>query len=588
MNSKPFNRIHTYSTAFFLIIIIVLCHGLSVKAQFMIDDFDYLPQGQKLLVYQKLSDLFLKPEVHHYNPLNIALNISLFKSYTSAASLYAINLLLFYGNTLLLFILVTRLTQNLKIGALTSILFAVHPANAEMLSHITLNSVLVCAAFLQTSMILFWSQITTSQKKTKYILASLILFFVALLFLETALLFPIYLSLLCLLIRNDRWRNFLQTIPFWITSFLYFSLWCFMAGPAGQWDEKIQHLQISFENYTATLGLLLQWYIQNLLIPDNFVMIRNSPVLSHSILQWNSAILLGICLIIFLFWLWRGSTKSFALAWFITGFVFMLPASIVHAYSMGMVIEPHWFYFSSMGFFMLFALCLNNLKPRIHTVLYRSLVCVLIIFWGLTSYRQHVIARTEVGYLEYWLKNSPKNKLPSSQLGRLYGSHKSLNIPNDLVLEMDSQADYFIKAKHYSEAIDLLETLVKQNPTSPIHNIWDDRLSALYLKVGETVTAENRFKLRFTKKLPLKEYLMLAQLLEQLEIREKALTVLDQGLIYYPQQADLVYLKAVILANQNRFSEAESLLKAQNHIEKDERYLKLLKDIETIKLKTQK
>ncbi|MCB9771983.1 MAG: tetratricopeptide repeat protein [Candidatus Omnitrophica bacterium] len=554
----------------------------------MVDDFDYLPQGQKQAIYQNLPDLFLKSEVHHYNPLNIALNISLFKTYKSASSLYAINLLLFYGNTLLLFILVTRLTQNLEIGALTAILFAVHPVNAEMLSHITLNTVMVCAAFLQTSMILFWRHITSPQKTVKSILLSLILFLFALLFLETALLFPIYLSLLCLVNKNDRWQNLRQTIPFWITAFLYFGLWCLMAGPAGQWNDKIQHLQFSFESYTATLSFLLQWYFQNLIIPNNFVLIKNSPALSHSILFWNSALLLGIFLTICLLWFWRKNIKKFALAWFISGFTFMLPASIVHAYSMGIVIEPHWFYFSSMGFFMLFALSLNDLKPRIQTILYRSLICVLVIFWGLTSFRHHVIARTEISYLEYWLKNSPNNRLPASKLGLLYGSNNGLTIPAELISDMDNQTDYFIKANHYSESIDLLEKLVKQNPMNPKHNIWDDRLSALYLKVGETVTAENRFKLRFTKKLPLKEYLMLAQLLEQLEIREKALTVLDQGLIYYPQQVDLVYLKAVILANQNRFSEAESLLKAQNHVEKDERYLKLLKDIETIKLKTQK
>lgn len=567
-----------------LLALVFLCHGLSLQAQFMIDDFSYVHIDQKPTIYKNFADFFLKADAHHYNPLDILLNITLFKTFSTPKCLYGINLVLFYGNCLLLFVLIKTLTKNQHIGMLTAILFAAHPVNAELLSHITLNSVLLSSGFLQGSMLSFWHHLTYQHHKKTYYLLSIFLFICAILFLETALLFPVYLGCLCLLTAaKDRLKTLRLTIPFWGIAIFHFILWGIMTHSENSWSNKIEYLNTTFPGYTATLGFLLKWYVSNLLIPKNFILIKNSaPIVTH-INLWNAGLLAAIVLILFLLWQWRKTPKSFALGWFVIGFAFIIPASVVHAYSMGMVIEPHWFYFPTMGYFMLLSIILNDLQKHIKSYLYGALILTLICFWGITSYSHHVIAKTEVGYLEYWLKESPNNLLPSLMLGNLYGYYKNLPIPNELVEQMNTQSEFFIRTVQYNQAIKLLEKLTATQPTNVHHTLWKLTLAALYSKTNSLHKADDQLDNLQLSKLPIKSYLHFAKELERLELREQTIKILDIGLHYYPNNTDLLLFKIATLANQNRFKEAIALLKTnQSQTAKDARFSKLLIEIENI------
>ncbi len=561
MNPAVRNKNFTPIFALILFALIFICHGLSLKAQFMIDDFAYIHEDQNAAKYKKFSDFFLKADTHHYNPLDILTNKFLFKIFSVPSFLYATNLFLFLSNTILLFFLIKSLSQNLHVSSLATILFAVHPINAEILSHITLNSVLLSGGLLQASLFSFWHQISTQHKKNIWLVINVFFFLLALLFLETALLLPAYLGLLCLLVPAEEKLKALQsTIPFWTISILYFLLWGFMSSNNGHWPDKIEHLKISFLSYTATLSFLLKWFVGNLFFAENFVFIKNSPPLSESLYTWNIGLAITIGLLTFLLWKWRATPKNFALGWFLIGFTFMLPASIVHAYTMGMVIEPHWFYFSSMGFFMLFALIINELKKHIQPAIYSTLLLTIIFYWGITSYRHHTIAKTEIAYLEYWLKNSPKNLLPALMLGNIYGVHKDLPIANELIGEMILQSEFFIKTGQYVQATKLIEKLIATQPLNCNRRFWEQTLTALYVKTDETHSAQNRLMKFTSQKLDRDNYLILAKELERLEVREKALEIINQGLRYYPNDPDMIFLKVITLANQNRFKEVRAIL----------------------------
>ena len=95
-----------------------------------------------------------------------------------------------------------------------------------------------------------------------------------------------------------------------------------------------------------------------------------------------------------------------------------------------------------MGFFLLFALLINDLKHKIQPILFYSLFGAIIIFWGITSIGHHTIAQTQINYLQHWLRNSPNNLLPRLMLGHLYANHPNNFIPEELIEEMlNSDAD---------------------------------------------------------------------------------------------------------------------------------------------------
>lgn len=570
-----------------LLFLTFICHGLSLQAEFMCDDFYYLQPDHLKYYYGKFFDFFLRFPGHHYNPLDVILNFYLFKLLPSVPLyFYGFNLILFFTNSFLFFLTVRAFTKDQFIALLSAVLFVIHPVNAENLSHITFNTVFSSAIFLQLSLLGFWRYIAIPQQKKRWFYLSLLSFFLALLFLETALLFPACLCALSLLKPvRERLRVLLLSLPYWAGSISYFILWCSMTRDGGhQLNDKINHLNISLTQYFATLGLLFKWYIGNLFFPDDLVFIKSSPVIFGGQIKWILGLMAYSTVIILLILLWRKTQKSFAIIWFIIGFVFMLPASLIHAYSMGMVLEPHWFFFSSMGFFMCIALLLADIKPHINLVIYRSLIGVIIFFWAITSYRHHVIAQTEVSYLEYWLKISPGNTFPALRLGNLYGLRSYLKIPEILIPEMDRQADLFIKKKQYTEAAALIEKMIQSQPQHRTRQIWDYTLTALHTKIG--TTGENSLLLeRFkSEKLTEPEYLLMATQLDKMELRDQAILILDRGLFYIPESSHLLCLKALILANADRFEEAEAVLRAKaKEMPEDSQFASILKEIAALK-----
>lgn len=457
--------------SFFFAILILLCHGLVLKAQFMIDDFSYLRPELKLSQYQTFLDFFIKGEAHHFNPLDPLINVQLFKSFATPLPLYAVNLGLFLLNTLGFYEIVRRLTSRPDFALLAATLFAVHPFNAEIISHITLNSALLSAGFLQLSLI-FWI--------TRRWVFSFLSFLVGVLFLETALLFPLILGLAVLVYRReaDFKKEMRGSLLFVAAALVYFILWFLKAGLSSGLSDKIEHLNLGVGAYGGTLSVLLNWYLGNLLFPDDIVFIRNFPPLSSPglLLSWISWMLLVTVGVSFLFWKWNKSDKGFALGWFVTGFLFLVPASVIHAYSMGMIIEPYWFYFSSMGFFMLMALLLLELKSKIGIGIWRTLVMAILLYWGIVSWQQHVIGRTEVGYLQNWLQKSPGNLLPRMMLGSLYGYEKRFPIPDDLIGEMDRQVDFWMFKEEFAPAARLLERLIDEKSQHALSPKWKEQL----------------------------------------------------------------------------------------------------------------
>ncbi len=573
--------------ALILLAITLACHWVSLKAEFMCDDFYYLQPDYLQYYYGNFSDFFLRFPGHHYNPLDVILNFYLFKLLPPVPLyFYGFNLILFFTNSILFFLTIRAFTQNQSIALLSAVLFVVHPLNAENLSHITFNTVFSSAIFLQISLLGFWRYIALPQQNKRWFYLSLLSFLLGLLFLETALLFPACLCAVSLIKPvRERLRVLLLSLPYWASSISYFILWCSMTRDGGhQLSDKIQHLNISLTQYFATLGLLFKWYIGNLFFPDDLVFIKSSPVIFGGQVQWILGLMAYTAVIILLILLWRKTQKSFALLWFLAGFIFMLPASLIHAYSMGMVLEPHWFFFSSMGFFMCIALLLADIKPRMSLVIYRSLIGVIIFFWAITSYRHHVIAQTEVSYLEYWLKISPGNTFPALRLGNLYGLRSYLKIPEILIPDMDRQADLFIKKSQITEAAALIEKMIQSQPQHHNRQIWEYTLTALYAKMGtagENALLLERFK---SEKLTEPEYLLIATQLDKMQLRDQAILILDRGLFYIPESSHLLCLKALILANANRFEEAEAVLRAKaKEMPMDSQFSSILKEIAALK-----
>ena len=118
------NKIYIFFTAVFLLFLCLITYGDILTHGFMIDERTYLkPTATIFASYQNLGDFFKKPMDHHYNPFNHLLNVALFLLFQNPFPLYLINLILFYINCFLLFILVYFLSESFITALFTSVIF---------------------------------------------------------------------------------------------------------------------------------------------------------------------------------------------------------------------------------------------------------------------------------------------------------------------------------------------------------------------------------------------------------------------------------------------------------------------------------
>jgi hypothetical protein len=433
----------------------------------MIDDSFFQNDKETLKLYPHLIDFFTQNLSTHYIPLNFLLNVSLFHAIKHPFPLYLLNIGLFYLDCLLLFFFVRSITKSSTAALLTSIIFCIHPMSAEIVSHITFNILLIQTALIETSLICLYEYSRPNKRPVFYYTASLAAFFGALLCQENSLLFPLYAAALLFFMTDALPSRIFRTlIPYILLDLLLLILWLAFAGHTANIFQSIRSFQLTFWAWSTNFFHLAAWYLKNLFIPQNIVFEYSlTPAVNLSlpwdILSWG--MVTGyILLIIFYF---KRSLESFALVIFLTGFIYAVPASLAHP-DIGLVFEPHWLYFSSIGFFLFMVLMLLKLKDHIQRLLYVALLSATLMSLLIDTEYLHVNARNEVEYCENWLRVSPHNTYAMFLLARHYSSGKNLSIPADLVPDMINAVDILIETNFYVSAPLLVEKL-SSYPLSP-------------------------------------------------------------------------------------------------------------------------
>ena len=195
---------------------------------FMLDDHHFVSLSTIPSAYTGLGHFFTEQSSYHYAPIDHILNVSLFHAFKEPLPLYLINLILFYLNCLLFFMLIVLISGDYAIGLWTSILFCIHPMSAEIVLHISFNIILLTILFMQLSLISLWRYL--DGRSGILLIASFLTCACALVCHETAILLPLYLSLLTFFKRNHFKEAFKISITFILLGLAYLTLWLSLVG----------------------------------------------------------------------------------------------------------------------------------------------------------------------------------------------------------------------------------------------------------------------------------------------------------------------------------------------------------------------
>jgi len=182
---------------------------------------------------------------------------------------------------------------------------------------------------------------------------------------------------------------------------------------------------------------MINWYLSKLLIPEDILFLWSSH-LDYRILKHQDKVylamdlgnykflalkylqlfsLLGISFYL-IFIRWKKGLKPFLLAVFTLGLLTVGYAGYVYFPMTKPIIEPHWFYFTSIGFFVFLASALLKLKAKINVIIW-SLITVLIFSGYFVSLWKHNTNwRDQETYCRYWLSLNRENMTPFYWLGK--------------------------------------------------------------------------------------------------------------------------------------------------------------------------
>jgi len=292
------------------------------------------------------------------------------------------NIFLHAINCLLIYIFLSRLFLKKELSLLTSFFFCLLPVNQWVIHYISCRSDLLQTFFMLSSLIFLL--IHLKEKKRSAWVLSILIYVLAFLSREMALVFPMLTFLVGYVFCRNKRKALVISTPFLLTTVSYLILRMFFVRLMPQLSSVFAGAPL----VKALWGLrVINDYIFALFIPWSFQGLLFSG--------WYTSIgksLISFLLICFLvFYLVRLQDKEkkdfllFGSLWILANtvlFVFMLPQFDV----LGKILSEHYLYFASIGF----ALILATFTLKLSRLFKNAFIVTVCIFYSLIIFTNNV------------------------------------------------------------------------------------------------------------------------------------------------------------------------------------------------------
>lgn len=410
-------RSSRYSPYILLSALTLLTYGNALNHSFYLDEVIFVGRGIRSLngflpffyngfqgIYRPITNIFFKI-------LNMAFQ-------ENTVGYHVVNLILFAVVCCLFFNILQRLLKDEKLALLASCLYTVHPINAMFVNYKTGSGVTLYILFMQLSCLAF-IQFMAEKRKRDHVF-SLIFYFASLLCHEISSILPVILILIAYFFYNVHWKKFLSGV---VAYGLILTIYLFVRSqiPGLRPIDTLFHLSISLSAYISTLTWLLYWYVSKLFFPRDVLLVMETPVLINHAWPFVGIFLgaVGACSYVILR-NWQRKPVVFCMLLFIVGFLPFGVSGFVYVLLSGTaLIEPHWFGFTSIGFFALAAYVIIFLQSKMIFRLWQASVAAIFILLILLTRQNNALWQDEKAYYTYWLSVNPADRTARDGLENL-------------------------------------------------------------------------------------------------------------------------------------------------------------------------
>lgn len=376
---------------------------------FVYDDIPQVVQNPWIRSFHNIGAIFTSgawqfagETANYYRPLMHIFYMLLYALFgLNPLGFHVFNIIVHAGVSLLVFVLASRLLgvdrptpglPALSAAVSVGLLFAAHPIHTEAVSWISgipdLSFTFFCLASLLLCMRLPAERMPSLDHG--YLL-SVLLFFLAALCKETALVFPFVLMAHDHFIREDRralWHRVAGYLPFLAVATVYFLL---RVHALGSFAPVKRHAELSTYQYVINALPLLRDYVLKLILPLNLrVFYTFHPALSLLKAPALSALTFVMVLVVLLFMVHRASKRAFF--FFMMMLIPLLPVLYIPALGENPFSE-RYLYLPSVGFILLLSLAVQYGKkawPK------SSLFLAISVFLLIAVYSSGVVTRNPV------------------------------------------------------------------------------------------------------------------------------------------------------------------------------------------------
>jgi len=453
-----------------------------------------------------------------YRPLSLvsfSLDHALWKD--SPFGYHLTNLALHTANVLFVYLLFLRLPgcrrgRSLFSPAfLAALLFAVYPAHTEAVAWVKNRAELLSSFFFLSSFLMFLEYIRRDPLKARVhsLLASLLLFLMALLSKETALALPPLLLLYAAYYvpRGKLKKAGLGLLLFFsiMAVFLTFKMAvpdAASASPASlALSGHFQHLLVVLKTYGCYFWVMA-W-------PFN---LNAERVFAAPASLFEAPVLFSILLLVLILTLVTSTFRKrglegFSLLWML---VALIPASNIFLLS-GRPIAEQRLYLASAGFCLLISLALHNLPrwrirfmpPRVRRTAAFTLAAFLVVVFSAVTLERNTIWKDPVTFWSETLRLSPDSGRACNNLAFAYSLQgakekavplyrRSIELLPDYAQAYNNLGAAYAAMGRHEEALGLIREAIKIDPMNSVD--YYNNLANIYLLLGQSEKAVRLYK----------------------------------------------------------------------------------------------
>lgn len=386
---------------------------------------------------------FAYPGIHgnYYRPLFLLfllLNYKLFGPY--AAGWHLVSVAAHMGVTYLVYRLARRLTSDNVTALMAALIFGLHPVHIESVAWISGITDPLLALLLLPSFLCYLNAREGTAHRRRWLAGSLVLYGLAMLSKETALILPIIIFTFEWLWQNAHGPSGLRTVirrartavvctvPFMLLTFVYLAV---------RWHvlEGLGHTMVPLGVWTIifTWPHLLLFYLWHLLWPFNLSVFYNVPYVRTPGLVPFILPLAGLAAVGFLVFLGvrrlarnapgKGRLTVFLCAWILIPFIPLLDLSVL---PVGEIAHDRYLYLPSISFCILLAMVLRRIPPGKLKLLglpalQAAAVVLLVLVFGISTALQDRYWANDMKLYSRGVSRTPQNRLARTNLGNAMG-----------------------------------------------------------------------------------------------------------------------------------------------------------------------